>query len=173
MNISKEDYIKLLTDLANDQYTSKDVEDTVKDMGDAWFPAESPAKERMIKSREFTGTVDCLNLKKDQIIAAINKNKNLSVGPFTIRIRGFYTSEKNKDSFMTIDLYEWRTKTPSGHECRMDFRVNVLTDSRFEGRPWLTSFNNSQIGKAYNIPLNTVVDIVKWLQVIRKLAAFL
>lgn len=165
MNMSKEEYLKLLQDLDGDVGSDLPV--------DSWFPSVSPAKEKMLKSKMFAGTTDCLELKREQILAAIKDNCNLKVGPFSIKVRGYYFSEKNEKPIMTIDIYERKSKTPTGHPCNMDYKLDVYSDKRFIGRPWLELFNNGRQGTATNVPIETVVDIIKWLQALKKLTVFL
>lgn len=164
MNIDKEEYLKLLSELDE---PAEDISD------DSWFYADPPAKEKMLKARAFSGSMDCTNFKREQILKAIKSNCNLQVGPFSIRIRGFYHSEKADKAYMSIDLFEKKTKTPTGHPCNMDYKVDVMKDNRFEGRPWAELFNNHRQGTAINVPIETVVEIVKWLQALKKLTAFL
>ena len=53
----------------------------------------------------------------------------------------------------------------------MENRVNVIKDDRFHNRDWVKFFHMGVRGK--HIPINTCVDIVKWIQAIVKLTPFL
>ena len=71
---------------------------------------------------------------------------------------------------MDIKLSEEKTKTPSGNPCKMNYPVLMDKDLRFSNRKWSSLFYN---GIANNISIDLVVDIIRWLQVITKLPAFL
>jgi hypothetical protein len=73
---------------------------------------------------------------------------------------------------MNISIFEMKNTTPiSGAPCKMQYRANFHKDNRFKGKPWLELF--SKFGTADNVPTETVVDIIKWLQVIQKIGVFL
>lgn len=171
--LSKEDYLKLLEELSNESDQEIDDISVIDNLDITWMPSESAAKAKMLKNLQFNGTADATHMKKAQIKEAIAKSKNLQVGHFSIKIRGFYVSEKQSNSFMHLDIYERRTKTATGQPCNMDYKLDVMGDKRFIGRPWLNLFNNNRQGTATNVPIDTVVEIVKWLQALKKLAVFL
>lgn len=171
--LSKEEYLKLLEEIACED--SPDYEQNLSEiLGDvSWSPSISPAKEAMLKKLQFSGTVDATHMKRAQLKEALAKSKNLQVGHFSIKIIGFYDSEKHQTSFMTLNIYERRTKTATGQPCNMDYKIDVFSDNRFAGRPWLHLFGNNSQGKATNVSMDTAIEIVKWLQALKKLAVFL
>lgn len=172
-HLSKEDYLRLLEELSKEDDLDSETPSGIDVLDVSWMPSESSAKAKMLKSLNFNGTIDATHLKKEQIKEAIAKSKNLQVAHFSIKIRGFYVSDKQNNSFMHLDIYERRTKTATGQPCNMDYKLDVFGDKRFAGRPWLQLFNNNRAGTATNVPIDTVVDIVKWLQALKKLAVFL
>lgn len=66
---------------------------------------------------------------------------------------------------------ERRFRTPSGNPCNMDYRINLHKDNRFTNRPWLNEFGPQ--GEADDVPIETVVDIIRWLQALKRMNAFL
>lgn len=171
MNISKEDYLKLLQEISSEE--EYEVPNTYYSES-AWIPAESPLKDK-IKKAAMNGVIDVMGFKKDQIQDAIYKCSTLKANAFTIKINEYHgLPGKNIDpSTLTLDISVWEThyKTPSGAPCKMEYRMNFFKDDRFANRPWLSYFGPS--GSAHNIPTKTVVDIVKWIQAVQKLSAFL
>lgn len=178
MNISKEEYLQLIEQYANEQYGGEqDLSDTYDISEDAWMPAESPNKENMLRALNSnrSGSADLTNVRKDKIQEALYKCTNIKVDSFLVRIER-YSGEPDKfgkgvNLTMDISIWEERYKTPSGNPCRLTCRMNLHKDDRFENRPWLHQF--SQAGTACDIPVETVVDIIKWMQAIKRMSAFL
>ena|ERR1700676_3009441 len=168
-SISKEDYERLLEQLSSDD---QDLEQDIPE--DAWIPSEPFAKDRM-KLHKSLGSIDATDLKKDQIQDALYSCKNIQVGNFSIRIESYhgYPNKQGKGTDLSMDIYlmEKRYKTPSGNPCNMDYKIDIYKDNRFTNRPWLHHF--VAYGRAVNIPVETVVDVVKWLQALKRLPAFL
>lgn len=167
MNISKEDYLKLLQDLANEQYDSEDKPEVIPD--DTWIPADPPAKERM-KNISFSGVVDATNLRKDQVKSALARASNIKVGAFLIRINDYCGKDPLQKGILSFEIYERRTRTPTGNPCNMDYPADLSADDRFHGRPWLSYFSGAS---ARDVPIDTIIDIVRWMQAVKKLSAFL
>lgn len=171
-NFSKEDYLKMLEAMANQQYDEPE-ESVVNDVPDnAWIWGSSPLKEKLMFAK-LHSTTDATNLHRDQIKKAVQNTRNIQVGHFSIKIKGYYQSEKLGNDFMHIDVYERRSKTASGMPCNMDYKAELVDDKRFANRPWLTYFSKDSPGTAKNVPIDTVVDIIKWLQALKKLTVFL
>jgi hypothetical protein len=53
----------------------------------------------------------------------------------------------------------------------MSYKMDFFRDNRFSNCPWLSYFNSS--GRAHDIPADTVVNIIKHMQMIQRLTAFL
>lgn len=171
-SISKEEYLKLLEEISNHQYD--DEEDDVPNVeDDSWIWAESPAKDRMMRLNHH-GVIDVTKFRKEKIRDALYKCTNIQVGSFMIRISTYhgYPDKLGKGTDLTMDIETWekRYKTPSGNPCNMDFRVDLSDDNRFTGRPWLLLFKGSSARK---IPVETVVEIIRWMQAIKRMTAFL
>ena len=132
----------------------------------SWIPVDPPAKE-LIKPP--IGSVDALNLKRDAIEKAIITCQQVSVGNFLLLIKD--KQENNKSFDYNVILYETIYKTANNIPCNIKTKTNIAKDSRFEGRPWRNLFN--QFGSKANIPGKTLVDVIKYLQAIEKMPAFL
>lgn len=168
---SKEDYLKMLEDMANQQYDEPE-EPEVNVPTDSWVWGVSPLKEKLMTAK-LHSTSNVMNLHRDQIKKAIQNTRNIQVGAFSIKIKGYYQSDKLDNHFMHLDIYERRTKTPTGQSCNMDYKADLTSDKRFADRPWITYFSKDNPGHAKNVPIDTVVDIVKWMQALKKLTIFL
>lgn len=174
-HVTKEEYLRLVEQYANEQYGS-DVSDEYTISEDAWIPAVSEIKEKMAKAlNSRSGCVDLTSVRKDKIREALYKCSTVKIGAFLIKIDEYWGEPdkygKGDNLNMDLSIWEERYRTPSGNPCRMTYRMNLHQDSRFTARPWLPLFNKS--GTAYQVPVDTVVEIVKWMQAIKKMSAFL
>lgn len=171
MTTPRKDYLKYLKELTNEQYSFyDDEEETEKDTADnSWVWAEPPAKEKM-KIIVFNGVVDATELRKDQIKESLGKAKNIKVGEFTLRIRDVYGRDPLEKGVLSLEVYEKRTKTPTGQPCNMDYRCDLSKDKRFASRPWLSYFKGSW---GRDVPIDTIIDIVRWMQALKRLTVFL
>lgn len=170
-SISKEDYQRLLEELS-DEYD--DEIDIYSIPDDSWIPGESSAKEALNKINH-TGIVDVTKFKKDKIQDALYKCVNIKINDFLLRIDSYHghPDKNNKGINLSMDIELWETKyrTPSGMPCKMEYRIDLFNDNRFNTRPWLSYFFKS--GNGINLPVETVVDVVRWLQALKRMNAFL
>lgn len=172
---NRDEYLKILQELVDQQYNDTNTQDIEQE--DTWIYAESPLLEKIKKSKpNYHGVIDVTNFKRHKIRDALYDYMQFRVGEFLIKIIT-YQGESNKkladDAKTTVNVSLWEKKftTPSGNPCNMDFKLNILKDNRFHGKPWLLLFNSS--GSGYNIPITTMIDIIRWMQAIQKLTAFL
>lgn len=165
--MNKEDYLKLLEKIAANQYDTEDEMPYTPE--EAWIPAESEAKSKL-KNINFNGVIDCTKMRSNDIKTAIGKAKNIQVGTFLIRISDYYGEDPLVEGKLSIEVYERLYRTPTGQPCNMDFRADLTRDSRFTGRPWLKYFQGSWADK---VPVENIIEIVRWMQALKKLAAFL
>lgn len=174
--ISKDDYLKLLEDLSNDQYGSDDYSDEQHIPDEAWIPSESGVKE-MIRFKNLHGKIDVTKYRKEQIQDALYKCMNIQVGEFLIKIESYHGQPdkfgKGANLTMDIEIWEKRYVTPTGRPCNMDFRIDWSKDNRFFGRKWLSYFSGGTRSSAFNVPVETVIEIVRWMQALKRMTAFL
>lgn len=168
---TNKDYLELITKLVEDQYDCQE-DDMVKEP--VWISAISEVKERMDKIKKIEVTSlsnDVTNMKRDQIIKIIMSLGNLKVHNFTIKVSRYYQPKNDLPIEFTIRIWEKKFKTPSGNPCNMDYPLWMNTDNRFNDFKWKKRFNSS--GMAIGISIDVIVDTVRWLQSIHKLAAFI
>lgn len=175
-SISKEEYFKLLEDLDSDQYGDNDIPEDTHIPDEAWIPSESGAKE-MIRLKTFHGKIDVTKYRKEQIQDALYKCMNVQVGDFFIKIDSYHGQPdkfgKGANLTMDIEVWEKRYQTPSGAPCNMDFRIDWSKDNRFFGRKWLSYFGGGTRSSGINVPVDTVIEIVRWMQALKRIGAFL
>lgn len=167
-SFTNQEYLELCRALAEAQYDSTEEEELVEM---EWIPSEPPAKKRFAPNTN--GTIDMTDTRSNLIRNLLWKCTNIKVGNFKIKINS-YTGEPGQHGAlvsMRLSVWEEKHKTPNGHPCRMDFPVNWAKDNRFTGRPWLKYFTGGY--ENGTIPIDTVVDIIRWMQAIKKLTAFL
>jgi hypothetical protein len=173
--LSKEDYLSLIESARRDA-EGHDELDNYDIPDDAWMPSESPNKAKMERARAASayGMIDVLKYRKEQIRDAIYKSMNLQVGEFIIHIRRYSGHPKDKQLdgplVLDIDIMQEKYKTPSGAPCKMSYKFDFFQDNRFASQPWITHFDAA--GHARDIPVETVVEIVKYIQIIQRLNAF-
>ena len=168
-SLSDQDYLRLLQKLTDQQYDDAIDDYDINKM--EWIPSEPEVKEK-IKASTW-GMIDLTNVKSNKIREEIQKCTNLKVGPYKIRVSRYHgvPSQLGAQICLDLEVMEERTHTPSGMPCRIDYRMDFTKDSRFKKCHWVKYFDTS--GCANNIPLDTVVEIVRWMQISKKLSAFL
>lgn len=172
---TKEEYLALVEELTKEQYDSDYIDD------DVYMPSNWPDPEPEIemKKKELlpntNGQIDLTNIKAGKIKEELFKCANLRVGNFKIRIsryNGVPSSEGSKIA-ISLQVFEERNKTPSGAPCKIDYPVVFEKDSRFAGRSWIKYFGGNKGNGATNVPVDTVVDVVRWFQALKRMGAFL
>jgi uncharacterized FlaG/YvyC family protein len=172
--ISKEEYLQLI------KTAQEDTMDDYPNIPDsAWMPAESPAKDKMLRARAAgsQGVIDVLKYKKPQIRNALYQSINLQIGEFIVHVEEYHGRPAVKKMpphaqlTMDIQVMQEKYKTPSGAPCKMSYKMDFFQDNRFVNCPWISYFSSK--GVAHNIPMETVVDIIKYMQIVQRLNAFL
>lgn len=167
--MNKEQYLKLLEEVSN---ADKDLDDEQSNdwMDSAWIPAEPEFKAEIKKAMTY-GKADITKLKRSEIGAALLKYRDVTVGDFLIRLEHSPSNGSNPTTHIDMEIWEKRYRTPSGRPCNMDFRVNLHKDTRFMNCTWISSFTTWGHGK--NILIATAVDVIRWLQVAKRISAFM
>jgi len=169
-SLTDQEYLDLIQKLVDHQYDDAIDDYDIDKM--EWIPAEAEIKAKIPKLNN-RGMIDLTHVKSSKLKEEILKCGNLRVGSFKVVLTHYHGVPSQSGAQLCVDLEvrEEKTKTPSGQECRVDYRADLLKDSRFKGRPWLKYFSNGSCGS--NIPIDTVVEIVRWMQAVKKLSAFL
>jgi hypothetical protein len=168
--ISKNDYLKLLQEYVDQQYDDAIDDYNIEEM--EWMN-EPEIKMKVIQANS-NGTIDLTEVKADKIKDELFKCTNLKIGTFKIRINRYHGLPSNDGSLIVMNLEVWEEKkhTPNGHPCKIDFPLIFHKDTRFIGRNWVTKYFDKK-SVAYNVPVETVIEIVRWMQAVTKLSAFL
>ena len=151
--LSIEDYEKL----TNQQYNL---------LGDGWDESFGEDIVRIAKK-----IVDLTNVKKDQI-------KPLLIGASEIKIDNFIIKvlEKSYDKIdstikVNVCIFHIVNSKFDKKQIGVFRKVRILGDNRFIGCVWKDNFDNQSKGKS--ISIDTMVDIVRHLQSIVRMSAFL
>lgn len=169
-SLTDQDYLELIQKLVDSQYDEAIDDYDITKM--EWAPSEPEIKQK-IHQASSAGMIDLTTVKSSKIKEEILKCTNLRVGSFKIRIKRYNGVPSQQGMQMTVDMEVWeeRTKTPSGMPCKIDYPMIFVKDNRFINRPWLKYFDQGNFGT--NIPIDTAVEIVRWMQAVKKLSAFL
>jgi hypothetical protein len=172
-SLTDKEYMELCLKLVEEQYDDAIDDYDIDKM--EWIPSEPEIKKNIPKPDTWA-TIDLTNVLSTKIKEEILKCTNIRVGSFKVRIARYNGVPSQEGSKLCADLEikEIRTKTPSGAPCGpsgVEYSADVLKDSRFKGRPWLKYFKDGSY--AHNVPIDTVVEIIRWLQALKKLTAFL
>jgi hypothetical protein len=158
-NFSKEEYLDLITNIADKQYS------TLNDL-------DSQITPEYFHLLISNSVIDFSKVKSSQIKDTLFKGNNIKVYDFIIHINFFHGSPIKDGTNLTVDvsLFHEQHKTKlSGKPCKMMTPFNITKDDRFANRSWLFYFKGSH-GK--EIPIDILVEIIRWMQVVQKLAAF-
>lgn len=168
-SFTKREYLDLVQKLVDRQYDDAVDNYDIEQM--EWIPSEPEIKQKIHQANN-AGTIDLTHVKSSKIKEEILKCSNLRVGAFKVRVVRYNGVPSKNGAQMALSLKVWeeRNQTPSGMQCQMDYPMHFNKDNRFDGRPWLKYFQDNT---AHNVPIDTVVEIVRWLQAVHKLTAFL
>jgi len=172
MTISMEEFLKLIKEVMEE-------EENLKEDDEAWIPSTSKILEKYNKSKKNlssnkSGSIDVTNMKKDEILKYIKIRNEFKVGDFIIHV-----SDGSKEDHVNIHILENQRKTASGFPCNMLVKKDVIKDKRFSSCPWISYFYyNCKYGKtsrrtAIDVPVEEIINIIKWVKAINKMTAFL
>ena len=167
-------YLDLCQQLAEEQYDTFD--DVVEDVGEMeWIPAEPEAKIKMERYRDTSGSgmIDLTGVKSSQIKDQLFKGTFFRVGAFKIKITRYNAVPSKDGSQLTMDVAIWEEKffTPSGRPCKMDYPLAPDRDERFSAKAWARKYFAGS-SSACNMPIDAVVEVIKWLGAVKKIGAF-
>jgi hypothetical protein len=167
-SLNDQEYLELLQKLVDAQYDDAITDYDIANM--EWMPAEPEAKEQMLAVKH-NGMIDLTHVRSGKIKEEIFKCSNLVVGDFKITVTRFngIPSQQGAKLCCNLRIMGHQSRTMNGMPCNMDTSVDLNKDARFNGRSWLKYFNSNL---ATNVPIDTVVEIVRWMQAIKKLSAF-
>jgi hypothetical protein len=76
------------------------------------------------------------------------------------------------DITLDIEISEEKKKSFGGSVAKIAEKISTTKDSRFKNKEWATYFKNPLLG-GMKIPIDTVADIIKYLQFVYANPAFL
>lgn len=167
-SITKEEYLALINKLLDQQYSDDGEKPETENH---WIPAESPLKDK-IPFAVQNGVIDLTNAKKDKIKPSLMNAGSFKVDNFLIKVTKRQT-QGIVGSNLTLDLevYEEKFRTPSGNPCRMTYRLDIKNDPRFEQCRCLSNFGGGHYSR--NVTSEVFFDLVRWMQALKRMTAFL
>lgn len=181
-SLTNEEYLALCQKLVDQQYDNAIDDYDVEKM--EWIPAEPEIKHHI--QQNVNGMIDLTHVKSSEIQKQIQLCTNFKVGKFKFRLNRYFDFLRNGTSTMSVqppkngekytmkfsmEVWEEKDRTPNGMPCKIDFPIALAKDNRFTGRPWLKHFTGNGSGR--DLTIETVVEIVRWMQAVKKLTAFL
>lgn len=165
-SLTDQEYIELCQKLVDQQYDDAIEDYDINKM--EWIPAEPEVKKQL--QANVNGMIDLTTVRSSEIKKQIQLCTNFKVGKFKLRLSRYFEQNDQATPKYTVEVWEEKDRTPNGMPCRIDFPIDLAKDKRFAGRPWLKHFRGSY---GRDVPLDTVVEIMRWMQAIKKLIAFL
>lgn len=132
---------------------------------------EQEEPEENVPYYDFINLTDSKTSEIKEVIKHHQMGKQYIIGNFLITMKCY--RQNNKEESISVDLILWE-KRPiiwNGRSCNIDYKLNLGKDFRFSGRTWVSQFNDCGMGE--KISFSTMVEIVRWMQAITKMSAFL
>ena len=174
-SLTTQQYLELVSKLAEEQYDLLSDEEIQNPEPPHVYEFKEKMKKTLVPERSNAPT-NLTNVKKADLLDTIFQTSTLKIHHFTIKITQYHSKPNEDGATLSVDftLYHDVTETPNlKAPCRMTYPCNVYKDTRFKGRPWLKFFDVMTGSHATNIPTDTLIDIIRWIQVVVKLPAFL
>ena len=153
--MDKDEFLRLIEKYCAEQYDSLE----------EYFESEhsdlvlSDIVKEMRETKYETGVSDLTNAKMSDIQIKAKSFNNFKIGNFLIKA-------KRKNEKLDITIYETINK--------MDVKVNVLKDNRFTNASWSKYWIHLNMYKeGTKIPPDELASIIKWIQSIQKMSAFI
>jgi hypothetical protein len=165
---SSDEYVELIQQLSEEHYDTIETEEPISE--EAWIPSESSNKEKMIRHYQDR-MVDVTNTSADKLKEQLLIFKYVKIGNFKAMItKNNYLPIKDIKNNLCIEVWEEKYKTPNGFDCKIDYPLHIGNDHRFTGSPWKRSFSGNS---ANNLSLDIIFGVIRFLQVLYKLPAFI
>lgn len=162
--ISAEEYLKLIEDAEASEYEDDEFE------ADSFTPIEN--FEKPAKTVDLSNImIDLTDYKSDKIQEVLYTNIYFKVGEFIFKIDRYAASPKGNFQ-IRISILEKKYRTLNGNPCNMDVPIDHIRDDRFLNKPWSHYFVQTTSSYKY-MPIETGVEIIRWLQILTKLSAFI
>jgi hypothetical protein len=166
---NKNEYLDLITALLEQQY------------GDDLDPIDYLEEDQMLSKSYIKKiapatndkVINLTNIKKDKIKDFLHQYRNIKVGNFSVKISKYSSVHGGSGSNlvnMDIVIYEDNSKSKMGNRDIIR-KIDVIKDSRFNQCGWLKHFNQFKIGR--NISMDTMADVIRWLQTLERMTAFI
>lgn len=166
-NYSNQQYLEMLKKLVEEQYS-----DLSEGALESYIDPQQIIMERKVEriknnmNNNSSQICDVTNCKRKDIEKKVANCRNFVVGNFSIRV-----SQVQNSGIVDIDIYENKISTNFAVPSQIQHKLDILKDTRFKTCSWAKYFNHFKRGS--NIPQETLVEIIKWLQVASSIGTFL
>ena len=169
--MTKDEFLARINEAMEKEYSDDD-EQWLADEELYWQGIIADRIERLKNSKKTyrNGVINISNSSRDEIGKALTEYTNLVVEDFSIKIKK-YSGSTTDNAQLKLDIVVWEKhkQTISGAGGNIDRAVIFAKDMRFKNCQWARYFKDNH---GLNIPFETMVEIVKWLQAAKQLIAF-
>jgi hypothetical protein len=164
MKIDYQTFLELAKKMTEDQYGEED-----RSYQEILDEREYLASQEIRKHIDASSSANISSMKRDKIKEAIVNNGNLVIHNFVIKIHR-YQGSAEKAAYEKKDLFNISLHEKGKN--KMHNKVQIMTDYRFKEMPWISYFRDPIKG-GKDIPIDTLIEIIRYLQVISKMDIFL
>lgn len=169
-HLSPQEYLELCEKLA-EQYYNQDDDYSQTIPEESWIPAESEAKEKLKRMLNHNGFIDLTNAKQSQIADKVHTSNNFKIGAFLVKVTKYRVDASGKTHLDAIIYEEKLVRNKFFKDTKISVKVDPMKDMRFSSRNWAGYFKVDK--KGMNVPIDEFPEIIRWIQAVQKMKAFL
>lgn len=118
--------------------------------------------------------LDLTNCVQNEILSNLESNTKfdslIKVGNFILQIKNLNYYNHIMPTVVDVELFEEIFRTPTGQNCKLQMKLDLVKDQRFNFCDWKQYFNSN---KASNINYEIILKIIRQLQILTKLSSFI
>jgi hypothetical protein len=125
------------------------------------------------KNNYYEKIIDLTDSNKEKIEFSICNFQNYKIDNFLIKIKKYAASlDSSSNLMMDVEIYEEiESVAYNSEQCKILQKIDVPNDLRFNNQHWYIYFNKYKI--ATRMPLEVLVEMLRWCQALIKMRAFL
>lgn len=137
----------------------------------SWVEVKPEIKEKLFRARK-SGTTDLTHARSGAIKGLLFNHNNIKIYDFVIGITKYHGNlESDKlELLVDISILKEEEKLFNGKITKWYKLFDITHDDRFADAPWIFHFSYNV---AEEINADTLVEIIRRMQVVKKLSAFL
>lgn len=162
-NLTKEEYIAMVAKLVDQQY-GRELDNDDDEPHHLSGSPEIPTRPNP------NSIINITDHKRNDIPIELLRACNFKIGNFLIKIHHNMTNEDGYACY-SFKLFEESPYTYLNRPSIKTTKITPCNDSRFDGRSWLSYFGQRSF--AEQMIVSELLDMIRWLQAIGKMTAFL